>query len=162
MASFIAVYCCYIVQIFRLDANMIEWMKYVWHIHCFYQKISLYLDELVYFNFHCFRFSYKPDCSHLWDHKVSPNCPFEAHVRTFRAPKQPSLVEWPWSKPCNIPTATTTTTAATCPIMNQEQKWNLKSEQKIIFTMFFFEYSVFILCVTCYFYSTFMYGSEIL
>jgi hypothetical protein len=67
---------------------------------------------------------------------------------TFRAPKQPSLVEWSWPKPCNIPTATTTTTtAATCPSMNQEQKWNLKSEQKIIFTMFFFEYSIHYLLV---------------
>jgi hypothetical protein len=86
----------------------------MYKIHGLYQIKSIYLDELVFFNFHCFRFANKPDCGHLWDHKVSPNCPFEAHIRTFGTPKQPSPspAKRQWLKPCNIPTATTTTTAA--------------------------------------------------
>jgi hypothetical protein len=73
------------------------------------------LGQLLQLHFCCLRFGDKPDCSDLWNHKVSLLCPCEAHMRTFGTPKQPSLglAKRLRLKPRTIPTTTTTTTTTT-------------------------------------------------
>jgi hypothetical protein len=51
------------------------------------------LDQLVHFNFCRLRFGDKPAGGHLWHRKVSPICPFEAHLRSLEVQKQPGGAE---------------------------------------------------------------------